>query len=92
MYAVIGDPPFLAGGVQWTVASALSAVAVPIVGAPGAVADDVVVVRRAFAQSIRSQFVPSPAPLAVSDSELLPVVVPLVPSSPWPWRPPSCRP
>jgi hypothetical protein len=34
---VIADPPLLAGAVQLTVACALPAVAVPIVGAPGAV-------------------------------------------------------
>ena len=34
---MIADPPLLAGAVQLTVACALPAVAVPIVGAPGAV-------------------------------------------------------
>ena len=35
VYEVIGDPPFDAGGVNVTVACAMPAVAVPIVGAPG---------------------------------------------------------
>ena len=38
MYDVIGEPPLEAGGVNATVACALPAVAVPIVGAPGTVA------------------------------------------------------
>ena len=37
-YFVIAEPPLLAGAVQRTVADALPAVALPIVGAPGAVA------------------------------------------------------
>ena len=38
VYDVIALPPFEAGGVKLTVACALPAVAVPIVGAPGTVA------------------------------------------------------
>ena len=38
VYEVMGLPPFEAGGVKLTVACALPAVAVPIVGAPGTVA------------------------------------------------------
>jgi hypothetical protein len=38
VYEVIALPPFEAGGVKLTVAWALPAVAVPIVGAPGTVA------------------------------------------------------
>jgi hypothetical protein len=38
VYEVIALPPFEAGGVKLTVACALPAVAVPIVGAPGTVA------------------------------------------------------
>ena len=35
MYEVMGEPPLLTGAVNVTVAWALPAVAVPIVGAPG---------------------------------------------------------
>src|SRR4051812_49828747 len=38
VYDVIADPPLLAGAVKVTVACALPAVAVPMVGAPGTVA------------------------------------------------------
>ncbi len=38
VYVVIADPPLLAGGVNVTIASPLPRVAVPIVGASGAVA------------------------------------------------------
>jgi hypothetical protein len=38
VYDVIAAPPLLAGGVKLTVACALPAVAVPMVGAPGTVA------------------------------------------------------
>jgi hypothetical protein len=38
VYAVIAEPPLLAGAVNVTLACALPAVAVPIVGAPGTVA------------------------------------------------------
>ena len=44
VYAVIAEPPLLAGGVHDTEASPLPAVAVPIVGAPGAVSTAVGVV------------------------------------------------
>jgi len=39
VYSVIGEPPVEAGGVNVTVACALPAVAVPIVGAPGRLAN-----------------------------------------------------
>ena len=38
VYDVIGEPPFEAGGVKVTVACALPAVAMPIVGGPGTAA------------------------------------------------------
>ena len=38
VYEVIGEPPFEAGGVNVTVACALPAVAMPIVGGPGTAA------------------------------------------------------
>src|SRR5665213_3155988 len=38
VYPVIGDPPSDAGGLHWTVADPLPAVAVPMVGAPGTAA------------------------------------------------------
>jgi hypothetical protein len=72
---VIALPPLLAGGVNVTVASVLAAVALPIVGAPGAVA--AIVIEKACV-ALPIALVATTTPLKVPTALGVPASAPLL--------------